>query len=400
MAWMRTGTVSVTNGSKVVIGSGTAWAANVQAGDAFHGPDGKTYEIDFVSGDASLNLVDSYAGTTASGQGYKVQPTQGRVRDLAAAVSTLITEYGSIEAALTVLASNVGVGIAPNASAKLHVGGQAWIEAATGDAILRMLVAAAEKGKIGVTSTGRVYIESNGAEVVTFLNGNGGVGTNAPASKWDVRGAIATGTDNYTGRVNFGTGSQWYIESTGTATANAQFSIKGWNGASYSQTLTIDSVGNCGFGTNTPAARIDARSAGFYPARIQGTAAASGGGIQVFNDTGTYGVTTLVYGSAYSGGSLLNLGSNGSAIVATGTVTSLGITTDVGNSTGSLIFGTNNTERMRVDGAGNTVTTLTSTVPTLTGTMQMVFNRVSDTQVRLSMRGTDGVTRSTTLTLA
>ena len=108
--WYRIGTVSLTNGSKVVTGSGTAWSANVQAGDAFHGPDGKTYEIDFVGSDASMNLVDAYTGSTASGQSYKVQPTQGRVRDLAAAVSTLITEYGSIEAALTVVSGNVGIG--------------------------------------------------------------------------------------------------------------------------------------------------------------------------------------------------------------------------------------------------------------------------------------------------
>jgi len=66
LAWYRSGSVAVTNGSKNVIGTSTAWVNNVQPGDAFIGPDGAYNEVDVVGGNGSLTLVENYAGTTAS----------------------------------------------------------------------------------------------------------------------------------------------------------------------------------------------------------------------------------------------------------------------------------------------------------------------------------------------
>ena len=249
MSWYRIGTVSVTNGSKVVTGSGTAWAANVQAGDAFHAPDGKVYEIDFVGSDASLNIVDNYAGTTASGQSYKVQPTQGRVRDLAAAVSTLITEYGSLTAALTVLSGNVGIGVTP-----------------------------AHKFDLGPASG---TVRARMAGVIT--------------------GCAASGYPSFGYNASPASGSTW-----------------------------------------------------------------------------TYDIGDIAAWMHFNGGQIVFYrapsGSAGAAITAL--------------------------ESMRLDANGNTILTLTDGAAVPATARQMVFNRVSDTQVRLSMRGVDGTTRSTTLTLA
>ena len=177
MSWYAIGTVSVTNNNVAITGAGgTAWAANIQAGDAFKGPDEKLYEVQSVNSDTAITLARVYAGATLAGAAYAIIPTQGRVRDLAAAVLQLITDVGDVDAALTVVSGRVGLGKSPNASAKLDVSGQVWVDAPTGDATLRMLASGVEKGKLAVTSAGRVYIESNGAEVMTLLNGNVGIG--------------------------------------------------------------------------------------------------------------------------------------------------------------------------------------------------------------------------------
>lgn len=187
MAWYRIGTTSATNGSKTITGTGTAWAANAQAGDLFQGPDFSSYEVDLVNSNTSITLVENYRGTTvASGGAYAIAPTQGRVRDLTATLAALTDSYSDVVNALTLDAGRLGLGKTPNANAKLDVAGQVWVDAPTGDAILRMLVSGAEKGKLAVTSTGRVYIESNGLEVMAWLNGNVSIGTTVANGKLNI----------------------------------------------------------------------------------------------------------------------------------------------------------------------------------------------------------------------
>ena len=63
------GTVSLTNGSKTVTGSGTAWLANAAVGNSFALQGGTVgYQIEAVPGDGSLTLVEPYGGSSASGQ--------------------------------------------------------------------------------------------------------------------------------------------------------------------------------------------------------------------------------------------------------------------------------------------------------------------------------------------
>lgn len=80
MAWYKTGTVALTNGSATVAGTGTAWNANVQIGDAILLPDGRSYEITALASDTSMTISPAYLGTTASGQTYRIQPTRGLIK--------------------------------------------------------------------------------------------------------------------------------------------------------------------------------------------------------------------------------------------------------------------------------------------------------------------------------
>lgn len=77
-----TGTVSVTNGSPTVTGSGTTWSTNLKAGDFIHvgdavqrDPTATWYEIDSVDSNTQITLTANYAETTAAGEVYTARKT-------------------------------------------------------------------------------------------------------------------------------------------------------------------------------------------------------------------------------------------------------------------------------------------------------------------------------------
>lgn len=96
MTWYRTGTVTVTNGSTNVAGTGTAFVANGQIGEAFLGPDGRTYEITNIPSDTALTITPAYLGSTASGQAYAIAPLRGRIAQLLAETSSLLNSFAAV----------------------------------------------------------------------------------------------------------------------------------------------------------------------------------------------------------------------------------------------------------------------------------------------------------------
>lgn len=73
MSQYRTGTVTVTNGSATVTGSGTSWLTGVTVGSQFSlVGSGVSYTVGAVGSDTSITLTSSYAGSTASGQSYTI----------------------------------------------------------------------------------------------------------------------------------------------------------------------------------------------------------------------------------------------------------------------------------------------------------------------------------------
>lgn len=71
-----------------------------------------------------------------------------------------------------------------------------------------------------------------------------------------------------------------------------------------------------------------------------------------------------------------------------------------GGTTPRLSFITNNVECTKLDEDGNLIQKVNSTAPTLSTNQTMSFELTSDTTLKIKVRGSDGVTRSVSLTLA
>ena len=101
------------------------------------------------------------------------------------------------------------------------------------------------------------------------------------------------------------------------------------------------------------------------------------------------------YISCYSGGVLQGLFGWGSTAFNNGGV---GIRTSAGVQISFAINSANT--NLRIDGSGNVIALLQTSAPTLSTNNEMGFQLVSNTSLKILVRGSDGVTRSTTLTLA
>src|SRR5450830_18353 len=95
MAWYKTGTVSVTQGSDAVQGAGTDFVSNTAKGNGFVGPDGVVYEIDQIIDLQTLHLAKQYGGVTAQGAAYSIMPTQAYIQQLTQSASALLNTFGS-----------------------------------------------------------------------------------------------------------------------------------------------------------------------------------------------------------------------------------------------------------------------------------------------------------------
>jgi len=102
--WYRTGTVAVTNGNATIVGTGTLWTLNSNAGDIFIGPDLAQYEISAVTDDTHINVktlagVAGYAGSTLSNQNYAIirNFTSTLSSQLAAQLTTLVDNWQTRE---------------------------------------------------------------------------------------------------------------------------------------------------------------------------------------------------------------------------------------------------------------------------------------------------------------
>lgn len=114
MPWYKAGTVSVTQNSNAVIGTGTAFIANSRVGDAFRGPDGGWYEVTNIASDTAMSIAPNYQGATNAAGAYALAPMQGYVKDSADALRALVNQFGGVLAVLGDAPTQSGVRSALN----------------------------------------------------------------------------------------------------------------------------------------------------------------------------------------------------------------------------------------------------------------------------------------------
>lgn len=204
MASYRQGTVAVTNGSKIVTGTDTAFiTTGIYAGDIFalvdanNIPDGTLYEVASVESDTKLTLLQAYQGTTGSAKGYVIMNMAGNQTTprFAAQVSKLLSEVQPISDALS--DESVPAGI-PQAGSDGKLA-RNWLPVFTGASS----DAAGQQGAVPApTATSQpLYLLSNGAWArgapVTFV-GDTGIDLNSYINAGQyafLTGAVSSGSN-------------------------------------------------------------------------------------------------------------------------------------------------------------------------------------------------------------
>ncbi|WDH25128.1 hypothetical protein [Pseudomonas chlororaphis] len=100
MPWYKSGTVSVTQNSNAVIGTGTAFIANSRVGDGFRGPDGGWYEVTNIASDTAISIDPPYQGATNAAGIYALAPLEGYVKESADQLRAIVNTFGAKLAAL------------------------------------------------------------------------------------------------------------------------------------------------------------------------------------------------------------------------------------------------------------------------------------------------------------
>lgn len=301
MTWYNTGTVSVTSGSAVVTGSGTAWTTYVDAGQGFMGPDGKLYEIASVVSATQITLSKVYAGSTASGQAYSIAPLQGYIRDLSISASSLLNSFATVrdgvgagkfpDGSVSVPAvrfdadedtgiyrpgvNTLGVVTAGSERVRVDASGNVGIGTASPTEKFQVNVSDGQNAvtALGTNGSGVIYLRPDGVNGNSIRYGGGGLGANVfrllgggdierfrihsngyvgigvsdPQNRLDVSGSIGIVDDQ---QYRWGTGG------TRIAGSHASNYIAFINNGG-SERMRVASGGNVGIGTTNPSARLE-----------------------------------------------------------------------------------------------------------------------------------------------
>lgn len=229
------------------------------------------------------------------------------------------------------------------------------------------------------------------AAMAMDASGNVGIGTTLPSVRLDIRNPGSQ--TNAAIRADAGKDAALNVSGNGNSlgatsfdlvqdAANVAYVFNRANesllfGTNNAERVRISASGNVGIGTTTPAVRLDIRNAG-----TQTNAA-------IRADSGQIAILNVIGNANTLGGTSFDMVQDG------GNVAYLFNRANAG-----LVFGTNNTERARFDSSGNFIKSLTTSAPALAANREMVFALTSNTNLQISVRGSDGVTRTANITLA
>lgn len=195
-----------------------------------------------------------------------------------------------------------------------------------------------------------------------------GIGTNTPAAKLDVNGNTSvTGNVTLAGDVVLANDRYLYW---GAGDGSAY--VRGNSSSDYVsfgtvgvERMRLDSFGNLGIGTTNPQQKLVVSNAGAQGFEISPDAVASAPAVVAYDrNAGAYiRLSSLALEHVWQAGAPP-------------------------------------AEAMRLDSSGNLIYRVNGTAPSLTTNSTMSFELTSNTSLKIVVRGTDGVTRSVSLTLS
>ena len=339
MAWYNTGTIALTNGSATVTGSGTNFLVGAQIGEALYAPDGKLYEIQTINSATVITLASNYLGSTASGQNYQIIPTQSLVADLASDVTDLISDFANVRDYAGNGKFNDGAVGTPGITftqdqdnGLYRIGSNNWALAAGG---IKQVDLSATDVEINYAGVKKLATTATGIDVTGLVtaggatfSGNVGVQSSTfGSSDITAETTAATGT-GYSRVILKTTDREWRLIND-ASTVGSPFLL--FDATAGLERMRIDSSGNVGIGTSSPATTLHITKDGNQSAVLDVYEAQ-----QVSHDTIAY--TRWVQNAS----GIANIMGVDSAAGILGT-----------SSNHALVIRTNNTERMRIDSNGN-----------------------------------------------